>query len=75
MAAPLGADVVLDARLRERAAGDWEGKTRPEIDEGWPGYLESGRRPPGYEADVEVLAACSRRSTRSRGTTTATCWS
>lgn len=56
VAAPLGADVVLDARLRERAAGDWEGKTRPEIDEGWPGYLESGKRPSGYEADVDVLA-------------------
>jgi broad specificity phosphatase PhoE len=56
VAAPLGTDVALDPRLRERAAGDWEGRTRAEIDEGWPGYLESGRRPSGYEADESVLA-------------------
>ena len=51
----LGADVALDRRLRERDAGDWEGRTRVEIDDGWPGYLETGRRPAGYEADGSVL--------------------
>jgi len=51
----LGADVALDRRLRERDAGDWEGRTRAEIDDGWPGYLETGRRPAGYEADGSVL--------------------
>jgi broad specificity phosphatase PhoE len=56
VAAPIGADVAVDPRLRERSAGDWEGRTRAEIDEGWPGYLESGRRPAGYEADESVLA-------------------
>lgn len=56
IAAGIGADVAVDPRLRERHAGDWEGRTRREIDEGWPGYLESGRRPPGYEADESVLA-------------------
>jgi broad specificity phosphatase PhoE len=56
VAAPIGADVAVDRRLRERAAGDWEGRTRAEIDERWPGYLESGRRPPGYEADESILA-------------------
>ena len=30
--------------------------TRAEIDEGWPGFLESGRRPEGYEPDDSVLA-------------------
>jgi broad specificity phosphatase PhoE len=55
VAAPIGADVAVDPRLRERSAGDWEGRTRAEIDEGWPGYLESGRRPAGYEADESVL--------------------
>ena len=28
VAAPIGSDVALDPRLRERAAGDWEGRTR-----------------------------------------------
>jgi broad specificity phosphatase PhoE len=56
VAAPIGADVAVDRRLRERAAGDWEGRTRADIDERWPGYLESGRRPPGYEAGESVLA-------------------
>jgi broad specificity phosphatase PhoE len=52
----LGLAPVVDERLRERHAGDWEGRTRVEIDEGWPGYLESGRRPDGYEPDDSVLA-------------------
>lgn len=55
VAARLGADVAIDPRLRERHAGDWEGRTRAEIDEGWPGYLETGRRPAGYEPDGSVL--------------------
>jgi broad specificity phosphatase PhoE len=52
----LGLAPVVDERLRERHAGDWEGRTRVEIDEGWPGYLQSGRRPAGYESDDSVLA-------------------
>jgi probable phosphoglycerate mutase len=52
----LGLAPVVDDRLRERHAGDWEGRTRAEIDAGWPGYLESDRRPSGYEADESVLA-------------------
>ena len=55
VAAQLGTDVAVDPRLRERHAGDWEGRTRAEIDEGWPGYLETGRRPAGYEPDDSVL--------------------
>jgi broad specificity phosphatase PhoE len=51
----LGSDVAPDERLRERSAGEWEGRTRAEIDEGWPGYLETGRRPAGYEPDDSVL--------------------
>ncbi len=51
----LGLDPVVDVRLRERHAGAWEGCTRAEIDAGWPGFLESGRRPDGYEADASVL--------------------
>ena len=48
--------VRLDPRLRERDAGEWQGQTRAEIVERWPGYLESGRRPPGYEGDDALLA-------------------
>jgi probable phosphoglycerate mutase len=55
VAAQLGSDVVVEPRLRERTAGEWEGRTRAEIDEGWPGYLETGRRPAGYEPDDSVL--------------------
>ncbi len=66
VATQLGADVVVAPNLRERSAGEWEGRTRAEIDEGWPGFLESGRRPEGYEPDDSVLARCSLRSRRSR---------
>jgi broad specificity phosphatase PhoE len=52
----LGLDPVVDERLRERHAGTWEGRTRAEIEAGWPGFLESGERPDGYEADASVLA-------------------
>ncbi len=42
--------------LMERHAGEWQGHTRSEIERDWPGYLESGRRPPAWEDDglVEV---------------------
>ncbi len=49
-------DPTVEPLLRERDAGAWEGRTRAEIDEGWPGYLESGRRPEGYEPDESVRA-------------------
>ena len=47
----LGLEVENDARLAERDAGDWTGKTRTEIEEGWPGFLDGGRRPNGFETD------------------------
>ena len=51
IAAELGHDpVALDPRLRERHAGAWQGLTRDEVESGWPGYLASGRRPPGFES-------------------------
>jgi broad specificity phosphatase PhoE len=55
VALQLGADVAVEPRLRERSAGEWEGRTRAEIEESWPGFLESGRRPAGYEPDDSVL--------------------
>jgi broad specificity phosphatase PhoE len=39
----------LDTRWRENHAGEWQGLTRNEIRRQWPGYLESDRRPPGFE--------------------------
>ena len=47
--------VLVDARLRERDAGAWTGLTRADIDHTYPGYLDDGRRPPGWEG-AETLA-------------------
>ena len=47
--------VLTDADLMEREAGPWQGRTRIEIEDGWPGFLERGERPDGYEPDVVVL--------------------
>jgi probable phosphoglycerate mutase len=62
VAAEVGAPVVVDRRLRERHAGEWQGLTRVEIEQRWPGYLADGRRPQGWEPDEQVveraLAAC-----------------
>jgi probable phosphoglycerate mutase len=54
IAAELGFEpVALDKRLRERHAGEWQGLTRAEVEERFPGYLESGKRPPNFEtADI-----------------------
>jgi broad specificity phosphatase PhoE len=51
LAATRGLEVVADARLREREAGEWTGLTRAEIEERYPGALAERRRPPGFEAD------------------------
>ena len=51
VASRLGLTVEQDERLAERDAGDWTGKTRTEIEEGWPGFLDGGRRPNGFETD------------------------
>jgi probable phosphoglycerate mutase len=56
MSEVLGADCVVDARWRERNAGEWQGLTRAEIEARWPGYLADGRRPDGWEADADVVA-------------------
>jgi probable phosphoglycerate mutase len=47
--------VIVDAALRERAAGAWEGLTRTEIEAEYPGFLADGNRPDGYEDDESVL--------------------
>ena len=48
--------VVTLPGLMERHAGEWQGLTRDEINEDWPGYLDDGRRPPGWEPDEHVEA-------------------
>jgi probable phosphoglycerate mutase len=45
-----GLEVRVDARFRERHGGPWQGLTRVEIEAGWPGHLDDGRRPEGYES-------------------------
>lgn len=55
VALELGVDVVVDARLRERHGGEWQGHTRDEIEARWPGYLVDGRRPPSWEPDADVV--------------------
>ncbi len=45
----------IEARLRERDAGEWSGFTRAEIDERWPGALAEGRRPAGWESDGQLV--------------------
>lgn len=48
--------VVVDEGLRERDAGEWSGLTRDEIEQAWPGYLDSRRKPPGFEPDEPFRA-------------------
>lgn len=51
VASAIGVPLAADARLQERDAGAWTGRTRTEIEDGWPGYLAGGRRPEGFETD------------------------
>lgn len=43
--------VLVDEGFRERDAGEWQGLTKAEIADQWPGYLDDRRRPPGFEPD------------------------
>lgn len=63
-AAPVSAisalEVGIDVRLRETLLGDWEGLTRDEVVDGWPGMWEQWRAssadfaPPGGESRAQV---------------------
>lgn len=56
IAAELGiGPVPTDAGLMERDAGPWQGLTRDEIEAGWPGHLDAGVRPEGYESDEALM--------------------
>lgn len=55
IAGALGVEPVVRIEgLMERHAGEWQGLSRAEIELAWPGYLEAGRRPPGWEDDGHV---------------------
>ncbi len=47
--------VFVHPGLEERDAGEFQGLTRDQIEEQYPGYLDNGRRPPGWEPDSEVI--------------------
>ncbi len=47
-------EIVTDDALRERSAGPWEGLTRAEIDDGWPGAVAARRWPPGFESEDDI---------------------
>ena len=53
---PAGTTVAVEAALRERHAGEWEGLTKTEIEAGYPGFLAAHRSPPGFEDDETLLA-------------------
>ena len=47
--------VVTEAGMMERDAGPWQGLTGIEIENDWPGFLASGKRPDGYESNPDLL--------------------
>ena len=58
--AACGLPVKFDSRLRETHLGEWQGRTVPEIEEGWPGAIAAWRsdpawRPPGGESRIDVV--------------------
>jgi broad specificity phosphatase PhoE len=52
--AQCGCPVTTDQRLRERSWGVWEGMLPSEVDEQWPSWRATGRKPPEYEMDSSV---------------------
>jgi uncharacterized phosphatase len=57
IAAELGLDPpTVDERLCEAYAGAWEGLTPALIEHGWPGWLDTHRRPADFEAFDSVVA-------------------
>lgn len=59
LAAETGIPLRVDKRLRETNCGAWQGLTHAEVDELWPGGIQTWRgdprwAPPGGEARVDV---------------------
>jgi probable phosphoglycerate mutase len=61
-------DIVRDADLVERDAGGFSGLTRAEIEERYPGYLEAGRWPEGWEHDEVMVVRLAAAIERLRAT-------
>lgn len=63
--------VLVEPDLRERHAGEWQGLTRAQIEERWPGWVDERRRPPGFEETQpfteRVLRALDNIEARYRG--------
>lgn len=56
LAAATGAPLLeAEPALRERHAGTWEGRTRAEIHAEYPGWIDGGRRPEGWEPDAALV--------------------
>ncbi len=47
--------VLVDERLMERQAGEYQGLTRDEIEQRWPGNLAARIWPPGWEPDADLV--------------------
>lgn len=47
--------VIVEDGLRERSVGPWSGLTKAEIEEQWPGWIDGGQRPEGWESDEVVV--------------------
>lgn len=47
--------VEIDERLQESNIGPWEGLTRHQIENRWPGYLVGRRKPEGFESDQSIV--------------------
>ena len=57
IAKAMGCDPPIQVpELIERDVREFSGLTREQIDEQFPGFLEDGRRPPGWEQDDALLA-------------------
>jgi glucosyl-3-phosphoglycerate phosphatase len=52
--APAGIEPVVEAALKERNVGAWEGLTADEIDARFPGMRAAHHSPPGFESDESV---------------------
>lgn len=53
----LGVGPILAVEeLRERHAGEWSGLTTTDIEQRWPGWIDSERRPTAWESDAQILA-------------------
>ena len=48
--------VLIDERLMERQAGEYQGLTKDQIESRWPGNLAARIWPPGWEFDDDLVA-------------------